>query len=120
MARTSDESTAVALLKGATKSASLSYPILLIPHGKACRSYLPYTSAPTSQSFNVTDLSTLWLRNLAKRAYPQQIVTTRLLYCLQDPFAQLSRLQRIRSRACLNCNPRAAEPRFQWSGRLAY
>jgi hypothetical protein len=29
------------------------------------------------------------------RAYPQQIVTTRLLYCLQDPFAQLSRLQRI-------------------------
>ncbi len=30
-----------------------------------------------------------------KRAYPQQIVTTRLLYCLQDPFAQLSRLQRI-------------------------
>ena len=30
-----------------------------------------------------------------RRAYPQQIVTTRLLYCLQDPFAQLSRLQRI-------------------------
>ena len=28
-------------------------------------------------------------------AYPQQIVTTRLLYCLQDRFAQLSRLQRI-------------------------
>ena len=30
-----------------------------------------------------------------RRAYPQQIVTTGLLYCLQDPFAQLSRLQRI-------------------------
>jgi hypothetical protein len=30
-----------------------------------------------------------------RRADPQQIVTTRLLYCLQDPFAQLSRLQRI-------------------------
>jgi hypothetical protein len=30
-----------------------------------------------------------------RRAYPQQIVTTRLLYCLQDPFAHLSRLQRI-------------------------
>ena len=30
-----------------------------------------------------------------RRAYPQQIVTTRLLYCLQDRFAQLSRLQRI-------------------------
>ena len=30
-----------------------------------------------------------------RRVYPQQIVTTRLLYCLQDPFAQLSRLQRI-------------------------
>ena len=30
-----------------------------------------------------------------RTAYPQQIVTTRLLYCLQDPFAQLSRLQRI-------------------------
>jgi hypothetical protein len=28
-------------------------------------------------------------------AYPQQIVTTRLLYCLQDRFAQLSRMQRI-------------------------
>ena len=30
-----------------------------------------------------------------RTAYPQQIVTTRLLYCLQDRFAQLSRLQRI-------------------------
>ena len=30
-----------------------------------------------------------------RRVYPQQIVTTRLLYCLQDPFAHLSRLQRI-------------------------
>ena len=28
-------------------------------------------------------------------AYPQQIVTTRLLYYLQDQVAQLSRLQRI-------------------------
>ena len=36
------------------------------------------------------------LGNLGEgRAYPQQIVTTRLLYCLQDRFAQLSRLQRI-------------------------
>ena len=30
-----------------------------------------------------------------RTAYPQQIVTTRLLYCLQDRYAQLSRLQRI-------------------------
>jgi hypothetical protein len=28
-------------------------------------------------------------------AYPQQIVTTRLLYCLQDRIEQLSRMQRI-------------------------
>lgn len=33
------------------------------------------------------------------RAYPQQIVTTRLLYCLQDPFAHQSRLQGIRTRS---------------------
>jgi hypothetical protein len=30
-----------------------------------------------------------------RTADPQQIVTTRLLYCLQDRFTQLSRLQRI-------------------------
>jgi hypothetical protein len=45
-----------------------------------------------------------------RRAYPQQIVTTRLLYCLQDPFAHLSRLQRIRSRACQNYNTLAPAP----------
>jgi hypothetical protein len=51
-----------------------------------------------------------------RRAYPQQIVTTRLLYCLQDPFAQLSRLQRIRSRACLNYNTRTAAAHFEDGG----
>lgn len=30
-----------------------------------------------------------------RTAYPQQIVTTRLLYCLQYPVAHLSRIQRI-------------------------
>ena len=33
-----------------------------------------------------------------RRACPQRIVATRLLYRLQGPFARLSRLQRIRSR----------------------
>ena len=52
-------------------------------------------------------------------AYPQQIVTTRLLYCLQDPFAHLSRLQRIWSRACWNYNSRITADRFLASGGIA-
>lgn len=54
-----------------------------------------------------------------KRACPQQIVTTRLLYCLQGPFAQLSRLQRIRSRARQNCNTRITAGRFGPCGGIA-
>jgi hypothetical protein len=48
-----------------------------------------------------------------RRAYPQQIVTTRLLYCLQDPFAHLSRLQRILSRSCQNYNSRTTTAHFR-------
>jgi hypothetical protein len=48
-----------------------------------------------------------------RTAYPQQIVTTRLLYCLQDRFAQLSRLQRIWPRSCWNYNTRNTTTRFE-------
>ena len=47
----------------------------------------PYEAGPE-------DRATLG-KSRRRTAYPQQIVTTRLLYCLQDRFAQLSRLQRI-------------------------
>src|ERR1700753_2166333 len=80
-----------------------------------------YPTLLRRQANHSTSLTSLlsWLRNLAKRAYPQQIVTTRLLYCLQDPFAQLSRLQRIRSRAAPNCNTRTTAGRFVPGGGSA-
>ena len=59
------------------------------------------------------------VKSRRRRAYPQQIVTTRLLYCLQDPFAQLSRLQRIRSHARLNYNTRTTAGRFEPGGTAA-
>ena len=37
--------------------------------------------------------------NLGGRGYAQQIVITRLLYCLHDPAAQPSRMQGIYPRA---------------------
>ncbi len=54
-----------------------------------------------------------------RRAYPQQIVTTRLLYYLQDPFAQQSRLQWILPRACPNYNTRITAIRFLHGGGIA-
>ena len=47
-----------------------------------------------------------------RRAYAQQLVTTRLLDYLHDPARQLSRLQRIQSCARLNCNTPASSPCF--------
>lgn len=47
-----------------------------------------------------TPWALLLRKSRRRRAYPQQIVTTRLLYCLQDPFAHPSRLQGIRPRSC--------------------
>ena len=57
-----------------------------------------HTTAPPSPPCKARQLRrwrALAGKSRRRRAYPQQIVTTRLLYCLQDPFAQLSRLQRI-------------------------
>jgi hypothetical protein len=55
------------------------------------------SKAPKTQNpYNSLNCSEKSLGKSRRRtAYPQQIVTTRLLYCLQDRFAQLSRLQRI-------------------------
>jgi hypothetical protein len=50
---------------------------------------------------------------------PQQIVTTRLLYCSQDRVAQLSRLQRIWPRSCWNYNTRITVTRFERRGGIA-
>ena len=47
-----------------------------------------------------------------RRAYAQQLVTTRLLDYLHDPARQLSRLQRIQSCALYNCNTPANSPNF--------
>ena len=47
-----------------------------------------------------------------RRAYAQQLVTTRLLDYLHDPARQLSRLQRIQSCALYNCNTPASSPNF--------
>ncbi len=67
-------------------------------------SQLPYTRAREGHTKNLAipfPLHVLprevshWGKSRRRTAYPQQIVTTRLLYCLQDRFAQLSRLQRI-------------------------
>jgi hypothetical protein len=58
----------------------------------------PTTTTPPSPPCKARQLRrwrALAGKSRRRRAYPQQIVTTRLLYCLQDPFAQLSRLQRI-------------------------
>lgn len=52
---------------------------------------LPLDLSPYQPAWPVNDMG----KSRRRRAYPQQIVTTRLLYCLQDPFAHLSRLQRI-------------------------
>ena len=46
-----------------------------------------------------------------RRACPQRIVATRLLYRLQGPFARLSRLQRIRSRPSPTLAIRGGAPR---------
>lgn len=51
----------------------------------------PHTHSPTKPRLAERTLG----KSRRRTAYPQQIVTTRLLYCLQDRFAQLSRLQRI-------------------------
>ena len=45
------------------------------------------------------------------RAYAQHLVATRLLDCLHDPAGQPSRMQGIRPRALLNCNPPAGTHR---------
>ena len=47
-----------------------------------------------------------------RRAYAQQLVTTRLLDYLHDPARQLSRLQRIQSCALYNCNTPANSLNF--------
>ncbi len=62
------------------------------------RQHLPPTLSPQLSPVRPTGhrcRRALAGKSRRRRAYPQQIVTTRLLYCLQDPFAQLSRLQRI-------------------------
>lgn len=53
------------------------------------------TPAPVSPPVRRATGRALAGKSRRRRVYPQQIVTTRLLYCLQDPFAHLSRLQRI-------------------------
>jgi hypothetical protein len=55
---------------------------------------LPYTLPSTTPTWPRLAEPKLG-KSRRRTAYPQQIVTTRLLYCLQDRFAQLSRLQRI-------------------------
>ena len=58
--------------------------------------YRPFSNTPVSPYDTPPNIRGLALGKSRRRtAYPQQIVTTRLLYCLQDRFAQLSRLQRI-------------------------
>lgn len=54
----------------------------------------PGRSSPLRRPLPAGESETLG-KSRRRTAYPQQIVTTRLLYCLQDRFAQLSRLQRI-------------------------
>ena len=52
----------------------------------------------------------------ATRAYAQQLVTTRLLDCLHDPVARLSRMQRIHPSALSNCYPAITSPDFYERG----
>lgn len=59
----------------------------LFPHKKK--------KVPKGKSDPLLYLYSINEKSRRRTAYPQQIVTTRLLYCLQDRFAQLSRLQRI-------------------------
>lgn len=62
------------------------YPVP--PRRRPRKPLLPPARPPSSGSQSLG-------KSRRRTAYPQQIVTTRLLYCLQDRFAQLSRLQRI-------------------------
>lgn len=86
--------------------ASASPPLFLSPRSFAClppspllvlfSSLFPCKAHPPEREQEALfSWPALAGKSRRRRAYPQQIVTTRLLYCLQDPFAQLSRLQRI-------------------------
>jgi hypothetical protein len=81
-------------------------PLDMLKRFSPSQTYLPCTRRPetthqkhppkTHNPYNSLNCSEKSLGKSRRRtAYPQQIVTTRLLYCLQDRFAQLSRLQRI-------------------------
>jgi hypothetical protein len=73
---------------------SSSLSIIQARYQIAFQTGLPYT--PWTLPLRWPRLAERTLGKSRRRtAYPQQIVTTRLLYCLQDRFAQLSRLQRI-------------------------
>lgn len=55
-------------------------------------------------------------KSRSRRAYAQQLVTTRLLDCLHDPVTRLSRLQRIHPSALSNCYPAITPPDFYERG----
>ena len=81
-------------LSSQTNQVRPAYPLPLLPLPN--HQHIPAYPAPLLFTPTQPRLAEHTLGKSRRRtAYPQQIVTTRLLYCLQDRFAQLSRLQRI-------------------------
>lgn len=76
-----------------TKSDRLT--LYLLPHARIRQADPPSLSHSREPPTHSRLAGPVLGKSRRRTAYPQQIVTTRLLYCLQDRFAQLSRLQRI-------------------------